>query len=279
MSVLILKFRGGDADDHRLDAYAGGMSLSGIAKGLERIGHYAVTGKIRKQFPYDTRIRFFIETPSPGSLEWAVGVYFAVQTAFAADPLLGGLTTNALYDLVKMTFGRAIGNGGAPQTEQTNLLDDRKGGDVEALVDSVESPMREAHTVIGNSAHDIQIVNGQNNVVINHLTLVTKEYVTITLKGDSERVDVSVGSLNANQGTGRAWFGNLGKLVPFNVSNKASSRTLAALSWGIDQYVNKTGQRVSIIYEPLRAADGRLKRIIIYDAEPASDENYDHVVG
>lgn len=278
VSNLVLRFRGGDAEDHRVDAYAGGMSLSGVSKGLERIGHYAVTGKIRKQFPYDQRVRFYVEAPRSGSLEWVIGVYFAVQTAFAADPLLGGLTTNALYDLVKMTFGRAIGSGESASTAQTQALDDRKGGDVEALVDSVESPMREAHTAIGNSAHDIQIVNGQNNVVINQLTLVTKEYVTISLRGDSERIDVSVGSLNANQGTGRVWFGNIGKLVPFNVASKATDRTMSALSWGLDQYIKKTGRTVSIVYEALRAADGRLKRIIIYDAEPEAD-HFDRLLG
>jgi len=203
-------------------------------------------------------------------MEWLIGVYVAAQAAFAADPTLGGLTTSAVYDLIKITFGRALGLTTKPSTDQTTLLDEKRGGDVEALIDSVESPMREAHTAIGNSAHDIQIVNGQNNVVINNLTLVTKEYVSISLRGDEDNVDVSIGSLNANQGTGRAWFTDVGKLVPFNVSNKATDRTLSALSWGLDQYVNGTGGTVSIRYEPLRSADGRLKRVIIYDAEPAS---------
>jgi hypothetical protein len=268
---LIVKFKGNEADAHQIDAVEGSNSLVGISAALQRIGHFAATGIIRKKSPYRSSIRFYLDVPRQGSLEFPYHLTILDGATFISSNLGTGIVSSAIWDLIKFSFAAAIGKHHKPTTPFTKYLESSAGGNIEALIDAIEPSIRQAHTAVNSSAKTIYIITGNDNVTLNNFDANSKDYVQTTIRGQLNTIDVSVGALHANQRTGRVFYAGWGKTVPFNVAPNAPSRTIEALSWGLDAYVRASGGMVRIKYEPLRAADDRVKRLVIYEAESLKD--------
>ena len=58
---LTISFEGLDADEHRIEAYAGIESAAGIARALTLIAHFAATGKVRHRFPFSENAQVYLE--------------------------------------------------------------------------------------------------------------------------------------------------------------------------------------------------------------------------
>jgi hypothetical protein len=139
------------------------------------------------------------------------------------------------------------------------------------LVEAVEPALKKAHYGIGETASQIIIQESSTRKVIVTFDRTSKDYLMESVdSGDSEQ-DVSISALNVNDRTGRAYFLDLKRTVPFRVSKDSDPKTMSILSAALDRYANKIGAPTRIYFNRIEATDGRLKRVVIFKAEDVSD--------
>lgn len=250
-----IRFNGGEADNHRIELFGGGESLSGIGRVGNLVSHYVATGEVRYRAPYTERIRFYISDIHEGSLRVAVD-----QVAH-----LGANSANAARNAAKLlrrVMARSIGKADEGALELTDQV--VPSGTIDALAEASTASMQRAHRWIDFSGKSI-VVDPEGAHPIS-LDSETKEYLeTEDVADDRETQDVSVGALNVNSRNGRVYFHDLGRTVPFYVPRDAEGRTIPTLARYLTQYAEKTGATVNIEFRRAKYVDGRLKRLIIYD--------------
>lgn len=263
MTDLIVSFRGRDADQGRVEAFAGIESAAGLARALTLIGHYAATGSIRHRFPFDDGVQFFLEGTEPGSFNWRIKV--------VAGTVAVGLATNGIYDLIKLVTSKAIGEEPTSLSQPVSDLNGRKSGDIDALVEAIEPALKKAHYGIGETVNEIVIQEDTSRKVVVRFNGRSKSYLLDNVDGADSEQDVSISALNVNDRTGRAYFLDQKRTVPFRVSRDAHPRTMSVLSASLDRYANKNPAPARITFSRVEATDGRLKRLVIIDAKDAND--------
>lgn len=265
MDGLTVSFRGLDADNGHIEAYSGIESAAGIARALTLIAHYAATGVVRHRFPFDETVRFYLEDTEEGSFNWK----FAVSVG---GSLALGIAGNGIYDLTKLAMAKAIGEEPTELSKQVESINEGRSGDIDALVEAIEPALKKAHYGIGETAHEIVIEETNTKRVIVKFDRGSKSYLQDSMEGDDDVQDVAISALNVNDRTGRAYFLDLKRTIPFRVSKDADPKTISVLSAAIDRYANKLPAPIQITFSRVEAVDGRLKRIIILKAKDISDE-------
>lgn len=86
-----LKFEGGDADRHQLEAYPAAQSLEGIIWALSITLNYGVTGKIRQRGDLSGACKVYISPPKRGSVLY--GLTILIQDNQFIAGLIGGWST------------------------------------------------------------------------------------------------------------------------------------------------------------------------------------------
>jgi hypothetical protein len=259
MPDLIISFQGLDADSGHIEALAGIESAAGITRALTLIGHYASTGSVRHRFPFDDGIQFFLESTEQGSFNWRLKMVVANVAL--------GLTTNGIYDLLKVVTTKAIGTETPSVSQPVQDLNEGRSGDIDALVEAVEPALKKAHYGIGQTAVKIVIQESSSRKVIVTFDQNSKAYLADSIEGNKSAQDVSISALNVNDRTGRAYFADLNRTIPFKVSKDAEPDTMSVLSGALDRYANKKGVPTRIYFTRVEAVDERLKRIVIVKAE------------
>jgi hypothetical protein len=265
-----IKFEGDLADQHVLPAYEGSVSIRGVARSIVMIGNYLAEGQIRKKAPFSENIRFYLHPPRSGSFESLISFATNNPELLAISSIVGGVTLNVfsnfLWDGIKYCFNRVVGKDVRPETPQLATLEAKRGGDLEALIDSIESPAREAHSAIGNGARNINLITGSNNIV--NLNEGRKRYISTTLRDEQPQTKlVSVGMFNVNTRYGRVFDSEFGKTIPFIVHREAPPRTVGNVSTSLDRYARKApNKEVVIKYIRESDVDGRAKRYLLLDA-------------
>lgn len=256
-------FRGGEAEQHRIDLYSGAESLSGIGRAANLVAHYAATGDVRFRAPYSNKIQFYIRGAEDGSLTIILD-----EMTRIANQALATAKRSQTRQLLQRVIKRAIGQApaGSLQTDDGLIPE----GDIDALAEAATPGLTRAHRWIDLGAKSISIEpDGARPMVLNRET---REY--LETEEVSDRVqdqDVSVGALNVNSRNGRVFFHDLGRTVPFYVPRDANPRTIPTLSRYLTQYAEKTGATVNIQFRQVRYQDERLKRVIIYDCYAIRD--------
>ncbi|ASK90128.1 hypothetical protein [Sphingorhabdus sp. SMR4y] len=265
--MLVLKYDGMDAQEHRLDALSGGESLAGFGHTLTLISHFNATGQIRFRAPYSRDFRCYFVASQKGSLEWLIQTISNNPEAVAL-----GFSANGFAALVGYICRRAIGDppGEFQDIEHSTEISP---GDLDALVEAVEPSLRRAHRVIGRSASDIMLQREVSSEALVRFDERSREYLEHNVNAGVSTQDVSINSLNVNSRYGRAYFGDLGRTIAFKIDRDASYSTLTALSSALDDYAKRKGLTVNIKFTRIEAPDGRLKRIIIHDADQLDADN------
>jgi hypothetical protein len=263
MSEIVISFQGLDADEGHVEAFAGIESAAGLARAFTLIGHYASTGVVRHRFPFDDGVKFYLEHTEAGSFNWRVKML--------AGSLALGLTTNGVYDLIKLVATRAVGEEPHNLSDEVKAINERKSGDIDALVEAVEPALKKAHYGIGETAKRIVIEEQSSKKIIVTFDQSSKNYLLDNIDADDSEQDVSVSALNVNDRTGRAYFLDLKRTIPFRISRDADPKTIGILSAALDRYANRKGTPTRIYFSRVEAIDGRLKRIVIFKAEDVSD--------
>lgn len=252
-------FKGSEADSHEIEAYAGVVSLEGIARAATLAAHYAATGQVRFRAPYSSDLEFRIAAPVPGSLEFPLKIVSQMVEALPKKKLAAAL----FIALLSRSTGQAIDDNVASQISDIAL------GDLDALAEAAEPGMQRAHRWIDRTKKHIIVQSADHGSI--KLDLETKEFLESEETDAISSQDVTVSALNANNKTGRVFFEDLRRTVPFKIGKQASPRTLANLSRFLNRYIEKTNEWVTISFIPFRFADGRLKRIMILDCALTSE--------
>lgn len=182
-----------------------------------------------------------------------------------------GIATNAVYDLGKLVLTKAIGEEPTHLSQDVANLDDKKSGDIEALVEAVEPALKKGHYGIGSTVKKIEIYEEHTKKVVVVFDERSKEYLNTSEPAGREIVDSSISALNVNDRTGRAFLYDLQRTVPFLVARDAEPGTMATLGAALNRYARKRAVPIRITFTKIEAGDGRLKRLIIHKAEDVSD--------
>jgi hypothetical protein len=252
--TLEITFTGLEARRHHIAANEGLESLAGLAHAATLVAHFVSTGTVRQRQPYDDRLRFYFEQTRPGSLTALLGLGGALAV---------GAGGNAVYDILKAVWKRATGSGEDGDITSGDRV--YRAGDIDALTEAVAPSLLRGHAWIDHSEQRISIK--RSKAVLVDFSRDTKDYLKTEVVEEGESVqDVSVAAININSKHGRVYFLDLGRTVPFKVDKNAAERTIPTLSRYIVQYADRTGATVNIRFKKILYVDGRLKRIIIYDA-------------
>jgi len=266
------QFQGGLADEHKLPAYLGTESLNGIARSLLIVTNYVAEGRVRyKDYKFDN-YDVNIVAIQPGSFE-------AVYEIVVNNPLLSiggsiglGVTGNLLTDLIKTVFRRCIGKSGARSIEDLENNRALKSGDIEAIVDAIEPAIKRAHNVIGDGAHHVAIINGDNNVV--KFDGASKRYVNSSILAPGYETKLfSVDNYSVNSRYGRAFDFEVGKTVPYIVNRAADRKTIQTIldsheSYALRRLGDELSSAVAFRYRQIVSADGRVKKLVVFKARP-----------
>lgn len=268
---LTVKFSGMDADLHRLPAFDAAESIDGIAKSLLVPVNYLIERKVRhKNFQFEG-FRIDLVALRPGSFDAIFQIvidpnhlHYLVDAGIAvAAPLI--------TDFLKTIFRRAIGHAAPARIEELEREGRISPGDVAAIIDAVEPSVRRSHTVINKGANNINIITGDNSVVL--FDAQSKRYVQGNFRNNELRSKlVSVGSYNANTQYGRVFDFEAGKTLPFNLAGGVDAKSVGVLLDSITRYALARANRdavasaVAIQYTSIDSVDGRIKRFIIHKA-------------
>jgi hypothetical protein len=262
---LMVSFQGLDADKGIVEAFAGIESAAGIARCLTLIAHYAATGEVRYRYPFSDNVQFYLKATEEGSFNWRL-------VLAVTGPLALGLSTNAIYDLSKLVLTKAIGGEVHQISPEVEKVNEQKSGDIDALVEAVEPALKKGHYGIGSTISKIEIIESTSKRTVVHFNEDSKRYLSDSINADTDVQDVSISALNANDRTGRAYFLDLRRTIPFRIDRDADPKLITILSANLDKYVNRNPAPTRIKFKRVEAVDGRLKRIVIYDAEDISFE-------
>ncbi len=268
----ILKYRivyaGGDADDNRLPGHAGAISIEGLTWSLSLVGHYAAEGQIRARGKLSDKIKVYLAPARQGSYIQDVWVAITEPNSIYLTSVAGsyaiGTASQAINSLIGSALRGVCGLTVSLLKREERLLSSLPSGDQEALIDKIEPSMRRVHSIIDEGVTTITLKKGTTSLV--KMDTHTKDYVNADLLTDETILVVSVGAYNANTGNGSAYVPNVGKSVSFFAPEGLDDNTYAALSYSLDQYVNKLPSDIEIACRPTVSVDGRLKRLRIVRA-------------
>ncbi|UVO54902.1 hypothetical protein [Sphingomonas sp. SUN039] len=253
-----IKFDGAEANQHHIEAYEGVESIAGITRVAGLVAHYAATGKVRFRRPFSQDIKYYFERTEPGSL----GLIFSTVARNAGQ-------ANALADKASKLLRRVIRRATGQVAERDLTVGDTiiPAGDIDVLAEAVEPSLRRGHAWIDSRGKKISIKSDGYPATL--LNSETREYLETEEEAEELDVqDVSVGAVNVNGRSGRVFFHDLGRTVPFRAPKTATARTIPTLSRFLVQYADKTGATVNINFRRIFYPDQRLKRVLIYDCYP-----------
>lgn len=259
-----LTLRGGLAERHVMEGYDGYTALAGAAFTLSLVTNYVETGIIRHRGEFVGRHSVIAEPMQRGSLiaDFKVMMGGAPPAKFdLPDESKSGL----LYGLVRRVIHRNIGLPSEALNDETQYLIDEFGGDVEALVSATEPSLRNAHGAIGNSAASVEWVGGFSSM--GTLNPESKAYMKASILDPTLIVKkVSVSGFFGNTGRGLIFDPDLNHNISVSMTRDTLLNVGTVFSYGLDQYLKKTGNTVTISFTRMLASDGRPKHYIIKDA-------------
>lgn len=259
---------GGLSDQHQFEAYDGFSSLAGASWTLSLIANYIETGKIRSRGNFIGRRSVRANPMSEGSLIADFSVFLASNPAAVFGSLaLTGSASHYLYGLVNRVVSRNIGIPAQPLNDDTDKLLKDKSGDVEALIAITEPSLRQTHEVIGNGANQINWVGGHRSIA--HLNASSKEYMKASVPDPTIIEDeFSVTSFDGKSGNGQVFDSKLGHNIPIKMTKETLDAFGRVFSWGLHQYITKTGKKVQLKFTRILAIDGRAKKYVVFSAVP-----------
>lgn len=258
---LAIRYRGGDADTHALDFYDGASSMFGFAKSLAIASNYLVTGKVSYKATAARGVKLLMKPSRQGSFE-----QFVMLLCDNIETVTGIiLTPIALRHFIKYSFSSAVGiSPGVPSQDIANIVS--RTGDMDALSDALEGPLKEAHRTVytnENARVDLRSEDGGLRDIIT-FNQNTANYLHDRIVSDRTTTHTcNVASYNVNSKRGRLYLLNEGHTVPFEIAKNQQGVDTAALSWSLDQVNVGKGGELSVVANKITASNGDLKKLII----------------
>ncbi len=258
-----LKLTGGLASRNQIEGYDGFNALANSAFALSLIANYVETGVVRRKGDFKLRHSVHAEPISPGSV--ATDISVPLSDTINPKHKTTGSPVALFLGLARRIVGGNIGIELPVLNAETQSVITQKGGDVEALVSAAEPSMRRAHDAIGGSATNFEWTSGFSS--IGNFDAVSKAYMNDTVPDKTRREkDVSVSGFLGNSGRGLVFDRQLHRNVSVIMRRDTLNAIGRVFSYGLDEYMNHTGNLIRIEYTRMNATDGRVKRFVIEDA-------------
>jgi hypothetical protein len=143
MQTLKLKciYKGGPADERRLDLYDGAVSLEGLSRAIAITTHAFINGEIRTHGEAARGAKFYLLPARPGSFVIDIAIWMA-----------GAYASGLFYDFVRHTFREVVGTAQDDADLQNGLLR-RIEPTIGELPAVLEGPLRQIHRPIREHPH------------------------------------------------------------------------------------------------------------------------------
>lgn len=258
--TLRLVYRGGDADEGRLDLYDGADSIFGFAKALQIATHAFVKGSIAKTAPSMKGARIYMQPPAAGSFIEPIQAVIS-DPAFMAG-VGTGVVTNAFYDFLKIALGRAAGLVFNPETPTVRRRLEKDEPFFDELADVLEGPLRDAHRTIEESGGTVSIERPRSTL----LTFDDETLDWVKTREEDEASAFRLGTVtrfNILSHNGRMFDKTENRTIPFKRGETLNGSSVLLLSKSLDDANNKLPGLLEFQVKPVRSARGVIKRFIL----------------
>ncbi|MCL7406931.1 hypothetical protein MWN63_13170 [Paradonghicola geojensis] len=268
-----LKFEGGDADRHQLEAYPAAQSLEGIIWALSITLNYGVTGKIRQRGDLSGACKVYISPPKRGSVLYELNI-LVQDNAFIAL-ILGGWAVNTatpyINALIGHVFNSALGVASEIPVRARKYLNKLNEDDLQKVVHRIEPPLTRGHAAIGKTAATVSLRAKNTDLVV--MDEDTKSYLEARLKDEFYYLDANVTSFNVLTGNGRLYHPDEDRTVAFSLSADPFAGTKNILIESMKHYSAGRCGIVRMTTQRVETKEGRLKKLMVASAEeiPQSD--------
>lgn len=269
-------FLGGYADQHRVPAYDAAKALYGISRSIIIPAHYLLEGEVRHRNVASPKYQLFLSPPSAGSFEALLHFAFITGAAIAANPVSSAVAADLITKTVSATVKKAVGK--LSQREEQELLKTEvvSPGDLAALSAAIEPGLREAHNIVNSGVININIFTGSDQIVT--LDQSTKNYLNNVRADQDIYVQMmSVGTYNANSGSGSAFDRGEGRMIPFSIQKKIDRTSISTImrshtDYALSKFDEESDSFVAFQFRRTQDPYGNTKRIEVIKVRPRIDQ-------
>lgn len=269
-----IKFDGGDADYHKLEAYPAAQSLEGLTWALALTLHFGVTGDLRGRGDLSRSAKIYIAPPRRGSVLYDLNIIVQNNPFLAVTVGAYAVNTVTPYvnGLIKYVFNQALGEGGEFPTGAKKFLRKINGNDLDKLVTRIEPPLTRAHSVIGKTANTICLKSKRTDLAI--LNNETKSYMEAKLTDSFETIYSNVTSFNVLTGNGRIYDPETRGTAAFSLSSSPLDGTKNTIISSMDQFASGRQGNIKLTIQRVETVEHRLKKFIISSAEEIPPQDW-----
>jgi hypothetical protein len=287
-SQLQLTFQGLDADLSRLDIYDTSISNYGLARTLQIIGHYYVTGDIISHAP-KSKLDLWVVPPEPGSFRQkviagaVVGIISAPFSEFAGRiidrwlPSPNDPQQQQIIELLKeqnelIREQRGLPRASPTSTEQTsrNEIDQylsNHDDHLQILRSITSTSFKNIFRPIGRSAQNVVLTEGPEQRPIGLVDpQLLAQIESDRLDEDTATLTGVVNSFSRSSKTGVMFSEEIGRGFRFQYEHPERLPREDLFSWS--QY---SGQKIRVTGRFVRFFDEKIKKLLIYHVERDRD--------
>ena len=195
---FIIRYTGGDAENHKLDLYDAASSIHGLAKALAITTHALLTeGEIRRKGGSIPNVDFFLHPPQKGSFIEIVTIAFASP---AVKILGSSIVTAVFWDMINYSWKIASGKQATPQYRITKKILDKNDTFPQEIEEALEKSLQQIHRpILHNSEMKIEIKRPKQGVVVefnkqtlNHVYLQDQAEVRDNISGNVTKYNMTI---------------------------------------------------------------------------------------
>jgi hypothetical protein len=263
---FVIRYTGGNAENHRLDLYDAATSIHGLAKALAITTHALVSkGEIRRKGGSIPDVDFYLHPPQKGSFVEIVTIAFENP---AVRVIGASVLTAVFWDMLNYTWKTASGKTAVPTSRIPKKILEENETFPQEIADVLEKSLQQIHRpILHDPAIKIEIKRPRKGVVIefnqetlNHVYL---EDEAATL----ENISGNVTKYNILSGYGRFYDDISAKTIPFHLDNNIlpqHKNVLASSLSDASSHVN--GGKILLTAKVVNDRTGNVKRYIIENA-------------
>ncbi|WP_462183064.1 DUF7946 domain-containing protein [Pseudoalteromonas maricaloris] len=254
-----LSYKGGDAEQHRLDMYDASVSLHGFARAIAITTHALLNdGEVKRKGNKATGAKIFVSPPKKGSYE-------QILTLAIENPIAASVVAAAFWDMLKWTWSKTLNLAYDPETPTVKKLDERVEPFISDIEEVLESALEEAHRPIKNNPEmTITVVRPR---VGNAINMNAETLKSVSIRTENRVVTGIIGNVtkyNILSGIGRFYEDKKGHTVSFKIPEKATENMRKRVTWSMHHAQGGEGEgKIEFHARKVVSAKGSLKRYLV----------------
>lgn len=255
---LRINYVGGGEQNGLVDMYSGTRSIHGMCRALQIVTHAFTQQEMIHHSTAAKGANFYLARSHKGSFIQDLLI------EILSSPVGQSITAAVLYDMIKVVFGKAIGQLHTPETPYLSKLNSEDEPFLDSVSEAVEGPLLDAHRTIADFGGTVDLEKARSSLLqFNSQTL---EWVKTRIESDTdEEIEGFVTRYNVNTGNGRLFDAGKDKIYPFRPfgSNKYGVSSRSLLSWSLDQENNELAGDLIFKVRRVISNNGFTKRYVL----------------